>query len=119
MAIDQIIARAIGVSHLSKGIETSLRRNVAMSSVNTRLLIRYSRVRLVSTGGRAQLDWQISWLLPVKNPSGIDAGALGEISSVAHQTSCNREITRLGDCGRIGLQARQAVHYDLQSKGPR
>src|SRR4249920_1937695 len=38
----------------------------------------------------------------MKNPSGIDAGAamrLGEISSVAHQASCSREITRLGDCG--------------------
>src|SRR6476619_4290839 len=43
----------------------------------------------------------------MKNPSGIDASAtmrLAEISSVAHQASCNREITRLGDCGHAVSQ---------------
>src|SRR5687768_16831353 len=48
------------------------------------------------------MDWQIRRLLAMKNPSGVHASAtmrLGEISSVTHQTSCGRKITRLGDCG--------------------
>ena len=56
---------------------------------------------------RDQLDWQIRGLLAIEYPSGINASAtmrLREISSVAHQASCDWEVTRLGDCGHAVSQ---------------
>src|SRR6516162_6791504 len=63
---------------------------------------------------RDQLDRQIRGLFAIEDSSGINASAtmgLREISSVAHQASCVREVPRLSDCG-------QAVPHRQRGKLP-